>query len=142
MLASMPGVDPSAGQPRLTFDWYMLNGGLKLLPVLIGVFAVSQIISDILEIGRPMERISASTRGLMMTLKDWRKSAANMLRSSLIGTWVGILPGVGASIGSVIAYTTTKTCRNRRSDSARGRRKASSPRRLPTTPRSAEHWCR
>jgi putative tricarboxylic transport membrane protein len=54
MLASMPGVDPSAGQPRLTFDWYMLNGGLKLLPVLIGVFAVSQIISDILEIGRPM----------------------------------------------------------------------------------------
>ena len=108
MLASMPGVDPSAGQPRLTFDWYMLNGGLKLLPVLIGVFAVSQIISDILEIGRPMERISASTRGLLMTLRDWKRNAANMLRSSLIGTWVGILPGVGASIGSVIAYTTTK----------------------------------
>ena len=108
MLASMPGVDPSAGQPRLTFDWYMLNGGLKLLPVLIGVFAVSQIISDILEIGRPMERIGSSTKGLLMTLRDWRRNAANMLRSSLIGTWVGILPGVGASIGSVIAYTTTK----------------------------------
>ena len=50
MLASMPGVDPASGQPRLTFDWYMLNGGLQLLPVLIGTFAVSQIIADVLQI--------------------------------------------------------------------------------------------
>ena len=108
MLVSMPGVDPSAGQPRLTWDWYMLNGGLKLLPVLIGIFAVSQIISDIVDIGRKMERIDASSKGLIMTLRDWRKQAANLIRSSVIGTWVGILPGVGASIGSVIAYTTAK----------------------------------
>ena len=108
MLASMPGVDPSAGQPRLTFDWYMLNGGLKLLPVLIGVFAVSQIINDILELGKRVERIEASSRGLLMSLRDWLRHALNMLRSSLIGTFVGILPGVGASIGSVIAYTVAK----------------------------------
>jgi len=108
MLISMPGVDPAAGQPRLTWDWYMLNGGLKLLPVLIGIFAVSQIISDIVDIGRKMERIDASSKGLLMTLRDWRKQAVNLIRSSVIGTWVGILPGVGASIGSVIAYTTAK----------------------------------
>lgn len=108
MLASMPGVDPSAGQPRLTFDWYMLNGGLKLLPVLIGVFAVSQIINDILELGKRVDRIEASSKGLLMSLRDWIKHGANMLRSGLIGTFVGILPGVGASIGSVIAYTFAK----------------------------------
>ncbi|MGF1475012.1 MAG: tripartite tricarboxylate transporter permease [Geminicoccaceae bacterium] len=108
MLASMPGVDPSAGQPRLTFDWYMLNGGLKLLPVLIGVFAVSQIIADILDMGRKMDRVEASGRGMLLGLADWLRHGANMVRSSLIGTFVGILPGVGASIGSVIAYTTTK----------------------------------
>ncbi|MEZ5592635.1 MAG: tripartite tricarboxylate transporter permease [Gammaproteobacteria bacterium] len=108
MLVSMPGVDPSSGQPRLTWDWYMLNGGLKLLPVLIGIFAVSQIINDIVGIGRKLERIDASNRGLLMTLRDWRVQAVNLIRSSVIGTWVGILPGVGASIGSVIAYTTTK----------------------------------
>ena len=44
------GRSRAAGQPRLTFDWYMLNGGLKLLPVLIGTFAVSQIIADALQI--------------------------------------------------------------------------------------------
>ncbi len=108
MLVSMPGVDPSAGQPRLTFDWYMLNSGLKLLPVLIGIFAVSQIISDILDLGRKIERVEAQRSGIMIKARDWIRHGPNMLRSGLIGTFVGILPGVGASIGSVIAYTTAK----------------------------------
>ncbi len=108
MLVSMPGVDPATGQPRLTFDWYLLNGGLKLLPVLIGVFAVSQIIADIVDLNRKAERVDVSSKGILMTLRDWKDQAVNLLRSSLIGTGVGILPGVGASIGSVIAYTTAK----------------------------------
>jgi putative tricarboxylic transport membrane protein len=108
MLVSMPGVDPAAGQPRLTWDWYLLNGGLKLLPVLIGVFAVSQIISDIVDLNRKVERVDVSSRGILMTLHDWKDQAVNLVRSSLIGTGVGILPGVGASIGSVIAYTAAK----------------------------------
>ena len=108
MLASMPGVDPSTGQPRLTWDYYMLNGGLKLLPVLIGVFAVSQIILDIVELNRRTERVEMSRKGILMSLKDWKEQALNLVRSSVIGTWVGILPGVGASIGSVLAYTAAK----------------------------------
>lgn len=108
MLVSMPGVDPATGQPRLTFDWYMLNSGLKLLPVLIGVFAVSQIIADIVDINRKIERVEMSNKGLLMSLRDWKSQAVNLVRSSLIGTWVGILPGVGASIGSVMAYSAAK----------------------------------
>ncbi len=108
MLVSMPGVDPAAGQPRLTWDWYLLNGGLKLLPVLIGVFAVSQIISDIVDLNRKAERVSVSGKGILMTLRDWKDQAVNLVRSSVIGTGVGILPGVGASIGSVIAYTAAR----------------------------------
>lgn len=108
MLASMPGVDPATGQPRLTFDWYMLNGGLQLLPVLIGTFAVSQIIADALQIRTRMERVEMSRKGIIMSARDLRRNAANMLRSSLIGTWIGILPGIGASIGSIVAYTTAK----------------------------------
>lgn len=108
MLVSMPGVDPSAGQPRLTWDWYLLNGGLKLLPVLIGVFAVSQIISDVIAIAKRVERTETTLSGMLMSLRDWRDQAGNMLRSSLIGTWVGILPGIGASIGSIMAYTAAK----------------------------------
>ena len=46
--------------------------------------------------------------GMLMSMRDWRDQAFNMLRSSLIGTWVGILPGIGASIGSIMAYTAAK----------------------------------
>jgi putative tricarboxylic transport membrane protein len=108
MLVSMPGVDPSTGAPRLTWDYYMLNSGLKLLPVLIGVFAVSQIIADIIDLNRKTERVEMSRRGLLMSLRDWKNQTFNLIRSSVIGTWVGILPGIGASIGSVLAYTVAK----------------------------------
>ena len=108
MLVSMPGVDPSTGMPRLTFDHWQLNSGLKLLPVLIGVFAVSQIIADVLEINRKVERVGMSKKGILMSLADWRAQALNLVRSSLIGTWVGLLPGVGASIGSIMAYSAAK----------------------------------
>jgi putative tricarboxylic transport membrane protein len=84
MLISMPGVDPALGMPRLTFDWYLLNGGLKLLPVLIGVFAVSQIINDALEIGRVGERITVSSKGILMSLSDFKAQAVNLIRSSVI----------------------------------------------------------
>lgn len=108
MLISMPGVDPANGMPRLTFDWYMLNGGLQLLPVLIGTFAVSQIIADALDVGQIGERSEFNSRGVLMSLRDLKKHGVNMIRSSVIGTWIGILPGIGASIGSVVAYTTAK----------------------------------
>jgi len=108
MLVSMPGVDPAIGMPRLTFDWYMLNGGLQLLPVLVGTFAVSQIIKDALEINAIPQRTGIKTDGVMMKLRDYRRHGVNMIRSSFIGTWIGILPGIGASIGSVVAYTMAK----------------------------------
>jgi putative tricarboxylic transport membrane protein len=108
MLVSMPGVDPSTGAPRLTWDYYMLNSGLKLLPVLIGVFAVSQIIADVIDLNRKAERVEMSSKGILMSLRDWKAQAFNLIRSSVIGTWVGILPGIGASIGSVLAYTVAK----------------------------------
>lgn len=108
MLVSMPGVDPSSGMPRLTFGFYQLNGGLQLLPVLIGTFAVSQVIKDCMDRGGVPERQEMKSSKILMSLRDLRRNAGNMIRSSFIGTWIGILPGIGASIGSVVAYTVAK----------------------------------
>ncbi|MEP1209188.1 MAG: tripartite tricarboxylate transporter permease [Rhizobiaceae bacterium] len=108
MLVSMPGVDPASGMPRLTFDWYLLNGGLQLLPVLIGTFAVSQIIADTFDVQKKPERAEVANDRVLMSFRDLKKNAVNMIRSSFIGTGIGILPGIGASIGSVVAYTTAK----------------------------------
>lgn len=109
MLATMPGVDPSAGDLRLTYGFHELDGGLNLLPVLIGVFAVGQVISDIVGIDEKADEVTMNRRGILMSGRDWIRHSVNLIRSSVIGTWIGILPGVGANIGSIIAYSTAKT---------------------------------
>ncbi|MEP3329781.1 tripartite tricarboxylate transporter permease [Sedimentitalea sp.] len=108
MLLSMPGVDPSIGQLRLTFGVPDLANGFQLLPVLVGAFAISQILKDTLEVGRATGTALDSRGRLFLPLRVWRRNASNMARSSLIGTLIGILPGVGAAVGSMIAYAAAK----------------------------------
>jgi putative tricarboxylic transport membrane protein len=108
ILARVPGESPATGTSRWTFGIEQLNDGLALLPVLIGLFAVSQILH---EVGRGAVKIDASKLdqgGVLLGLRDWWRHHWNMLRSSVIGTWVGILPGIGANVGSVIAYSAAR----------------------------------
>jgi len=109
IFAAMPGIAASTGEARLTFGFTKMNDGFKLLPVLIGLFAISQIIDDILNIDARGERVKMSRAGLLLGAKDWAAHWFNMLRSSVIGTWIGILPGIGANIGSVSAYSVAKS---------------------------------
>lgn len=109
ILCAMPGVAEATGEVRLTFGFEELNGGLKLLPVLIGLFAVSQVITEILHLGDTAERIEVRDEKLFPPLADWLEHGLNMIRSALIGTWIGILPGIGANIGSVAAYSTARS---------------------------------
>jgi putative tricarboxylic transport membrane protein len=109
ILCAMPGVAEATGEVRMTLGFEELNGGLKLLPVLIGLFALSQVITDVLRSDNSIEQIAISDQKLVPALADWKLHAVNMLRSSVIGTWIGILPGIGANIGSVAAYSTAKS---------------------------------
>ncbi len=110
IFVSLPGVDKATGNLRLTFGFEELNGGLKLLPVLIGMFAISQVISDISRIREKIDVIPVKKRrDMLFRLEDWKKQSMNLLRSSVIGTWIGILPGIGANIGSVTAYSAAKS---------------------------------
>ena len=110
VLASLPGIDKATGNLRMTFGFEELNGGLKLLPVLIGMFAISQVISDLTRLEQKITIIPLKrARDMLFSLKDWKDQAVNLIRSSVIGTWVGILPGIGANIGSVSAYSAAKS---------------------------------
>lgn len=108
IMATLPGMSPATGQLRMTFGMSELNGGFKLLPVLIGLFAVSKIVDDMLETEKSRFDMSGTQRGMFMRWHDWSAQWLNLLRSSLIGTWVGILPGIGANIGSVMAYSAAR----------------------------------
>ncbi len=108
IMASLPGAHPATGTPRLTLGYAELDAGLHLLSVLIGLFAVSQLVREVLRLDDKPEATEYNSAGLLLSLKDWATHAVNLVRSSLIGVWVGILPGVGANIGSVIAYSAAK----------------------------------
>lgn len=108
MLAAMPGYDPSSGRLRLDFGISGLDGGFGLLPVLIGLFAVSQVIAEIVNIDRTAKGVTTRYRRVAMRLRDYRDNATNLVRSSLIGTFIGILPGIGATVGSLVSYSVAK----------------------------------
>ena len=109
LLAAMVGMSPT-GELRMTGGFTALNGGFELLPVLIGLFAVSKVFADSAQGGQEIEKAPLQIGGVLLTLRSWRRHAVNMLRSSLIGSWVGILPGIGANIGSVMAYSAARAC--------------------------------
>ena len=109
VLIAMPGASPATGQPRWTFGLHEMDDGFKLLPVLIGLFAVNQVIRELLgSATQATEPVSRKAAVLDFRVRDLIVHGWNLLRSALIGTWVGILPGVGANVGSVIAYSAAK----------------------------------
>lgn len=111
MLISLPGIDPIGGNYRFTFGLNELRDGFPLLPVLVGLFAGNQVLAEVLRApGGPGGGLARQRlHGMYMSLADMRRFAGNMLRSSAIGTWIGILPGVGANIGSAVAYSVAKS---------------------------------
>ncbi len=105
LFVAFPGLDPVTSAKRLTFGFSDLTGGLGLLPVLIGMFGISQIISDVTTIEMKVEKIPFTFKGMFLSFRDLKDHAWNYVRSSLIGTWIGFLPGIGGNIGSILAYS-------------------------------------
>ena len=90
---------------------YWLDSGFSLLPVLIGLFGLAAILEQA-EIGVPkghsLEDIDVGKKS-GFSFSIFKGQSVNLTRSSLIGTFVGILPGVGGSAASIISYTNAKT---------------------------------
>ncbi len=109
ILVSMPGADPASGDLRLTFGNHDLDGGFTTLAVLTGTFAVSVCLSDLMEIEQKVEAVGVLKQRMWVSLREWKAQGWNLLRSSAIGTWIGILPGVSGVVGSILSYTVAKT---------------------------------
>lgn len=90
---------------------YWLDSGFALLPVLIGIFGLAAILEEA-EKGVPEARSSdeiAIGKTSTFSFSVFRGQIFNLVRSSGIGTFIGILPGVGGSAASIISYTNAKT---------------------------------
>lgn len=107
LLAATVGMSEADGMPRFHFGFPEMTGGISLLPALIGLFAVSQIMHDALR-GEIGEAVRAKLERTLPSLRDIRTNIVNYLRSALIGTFVGIVPALGAGPAGLIAYAQAK----------------------------------
>lgn len=105
LVASMVGLDPFAGRPRFTFGQLYLWDGLNIVPVVIGLFAIAETLQLMTTRTSIAHTIGAApiTRvmeGVIDTFRHWWLT----LRCSLIGVFIGIIPGMGGATAQFIAY--------------------------------------
>ncbi len=108
LLFATVGPAPIDGMPRFNFGWSPLEGGFQLLPVMVGMFAVSQVFEEFARIGRKTELFQTNLKEFFPSWKEMRQQTGNFIRGSLIGTGIGILPGVGSTISNIVAYARVK----------------------------------
>ena len=102
------GLDELNGAERYTFGSYHLYEGLPLVPFLVGIFAMSEVM---IGAERALKKIEFSESSLKVKLPSFKmlgKLKDIILRSSLIGTIIGIIPGEGAAVGAFFAYSEAK----------------------------------
>jgi len=109
LLLNTIGLDPLSGVSRYTFDVMRLYDGFSFIPVLIGLFALSEVFTGI-ESGETMRPPVKPDRerSPWPTLRDYLKLKYSMLRAGVLGTVIGIFPGAGGTIASFIAYDVEK----------------------------------
>jgi putative tricarboxylic transport membrane protein len=107
ILLGTVGIDPAFGAERFTFGLSRLTGGIDFVVVGMGLFGIGEVLIN-LEAPEVREIFKTSLRGVLPTLDDWRRCWPSMVRGSILGSFIGVLPGGGAVISSFVAYAVEK----------------------------------
>ena len=109
LLVASIGLDNPGAHPRFTFGNAELTGGVSLIPMMVGMFAISEILRHVTSVLPPgklvVERIGNVFRGMWALTKQYKWQ---IVRGSAVGTAIGIQPGAGADIASWITYAMSK----------------------------------
>jgi len=104
---SQIGIDIVSGHTRFTFGIMDLENGVGLIPVVMGLFGIAEVLSNLGESAN-FEIFREKIKGLLPNLKDWVDSAGAIIRGTFLGFFLGILPGGGAIISSFVSYAVEK----------------------------------
>ncbi|MET0170597.1 MAG: tripartite tricarboxylate transporter permease [Aliihoeflea sp.] len=108
ILLGQVGTDVQTGLPRYTFGSLSLADGINLVALSMGLFGVSEVISNIAGGGHAGSVYRVTLRSLIPTRKDVRDSMAPAARGTLLGSLIGALPGTGTNVASFMAYVVEK----------------------------------
>jgi putative tricarboxylic transport membrane protein len=107
LILGVVGQDPITATPRLTYGSANLLDGLDMVPVVMGLFGLSEVMLNIEQEG---DRIIYETKlkGLLPNIDDWKKSLLPIGRGSVLGFFIGIIPGGTAMVSSFVSYAVEK----------------------------------
>jgi putative tricarboxylic transport membrane protein len=112
LIVTVIGADPIMAVPRFTFGTEFLRSGFQFLPVLIGIFAFAQIMTDLEKIGagEQPDAVSGSSLAVSHAAVIWEilKRPFLLVWSTIIGLLIGVLPAIGGSAANVMAYDQAK----------------------------------
>ncbi len=107
VLLGTAGIHLTTGVERFTFGFYEMTEGISFIPVLIGLFALGELLGQSQSLNVAYERITSIVIKLP-SREDFRKVRWTILRSSGIGTFIGILPAEGATVAAIMGYNEAK----------------------------------
>jgi putative tricarboxylic transport membrane protein len=107
LILSGVGMDTISGHYRFTFNIQSLLNGVEVVPVAMGLFGISEVLLN-LETEIKRDILTTRVKNLFPTLKDWAESIWSIVRGSILGFFLGILPGGGAVIASFASYAIEK----------------------------------
>jgi len=107
LLLGMVGQDIYTGQPRFTFGIRELYSGLNFVSVAVGVFGIAEILRN-LENEKGRDVMVKSVKGLWLTMTDFKRIIAPVLRGTALGSLLGVLPGGGHILSSFASYSAEK----------------------------------
>jgi putative tricarboxylic transport membrane protein len=113
LLFSTVGMEIETATVRLTFDILELYDGLSLIPVAIGMLAVAEMLVqlgglEVLERQQKMLKGNIKAINQSISWEEWKLSIPAIIRGTVVGSTIGILPGLGASVASFLSYGLTK----------------------------------
>ena len=101
------GLDPITATPRFTFGVLDLADGIGIAPVVMGLFGIAEVLEN-LGVLTKAEIFAGKIKGLFPDREDWRRSIGPIARGSLLGFFLGLLPGVGAIVPQFLSYALEK----------------------------------
>jgi putative tricarboxylic transport membrane protein len=119
LLLAGVGMDPISGKYRFTFHLQILLDGVGLVPAVMGLFGIAEVLTN-LETEIKRDILSGRVKNLLPTLKDWGDSIWSMLRGTVIGFFLGIIPGGGAIIASFASYAVERKVSKNRDEFGKG----------------------
>lgn len=107
LLISTIGLDPMTGFSRYSFGEVNLYSGLQTVPLMIGLFAISQVFVNLKD-GVEQNKVTQKVDRVIPTLSDLKAMLPSSIRSGFIGTFIGIIPAAGADIAAFVSYDVAK----------------------------------